>query len=334
MFVRRLVSGVRSSCDASATSWRWARFESSSPASIELKLVARRLSSSRPLTSMRSREIACLRDALGGLREPADRCQRSARHNEPERGSDPDSRERNDDEEEAETGERLVHLGQRTRDLDGVTGLVRDGQRPDMRPIDLSLRDNRLSPRSATRQIERLVRSGEFDIVVELTQRVPVGLDDLDQGVRLAEALSDAEEGFPIPQRDLGQRDPENLLSARSSSVSSICALSSPRTAKNPTTDASTTDRATAAAAPIATRARKLMGRLAATERGGESGWGSCPALSGRGHEGETLGFQHPLAGDREPKANGADRSRRAYPTPRTVWIRRGLPSGSVFLRR
>ena len=30
MFVRRLVSGVRSSCDASATSWRWARVDSSS----------------------------------------------------------------------------------------------------------------------------------------------------------------------------------------------------------------------------------------------------------------------------------------------------------------
>ena len=37
MFVRRLVSGVRSSCDASETSWRCARAESSSAASIVLK---------------------------------------------------------------------------------------------------------------------------------------------------------------------------------------------------------------------------------------------------------------------------------------------------------
>ena len=37
MFVRMLVSGVRSSCDASATSWRWAPADRSSDASIALK---------------------------------------------------------------------------------------------------------------------------------------------------------------------------------------------------------------------------------------------------------------------------------------------------------
>ena len=42
MFVRTLVSGVRSSCEASATSWRWARVDSSSAASIVLKLAASR----------------------------------------------------------------------------------------------------------------------------------------------------------------------------------------------------------------------------------------------------------------------------------------------------
>ena len=47
MFVRRLVTGVRSSCEASATSWRWARTDSSRASreawrrsSIALKLVA------------------------------------------------------------------------------------------------------------------------------------------------------------------------------------------------------------------------------------------------------------------------------------------------------
>ena len=54
MFVRRLVSGVRSSCDASATSWLRARVDSSRAPSIVLKLLARRLSSSRPSTSIRS----------------------------------------------------------------------------------------------------------------------------------------------------------------------------------------------------------------------------------------------------------------------------------------
>ena len=49
MFVFRLVSGVRSSCEASATSCRCARLEPSSAASIVLKLVASRPSSSSPV---------------------------------------------------------------------------------------------------------------------------------------------------------------------------------------------------------------------------------------------------------------------------------------------
>ena len=54
MFVRTLVSGVRSSCDASATSWRCALVDSSTAPNIVLKLAARRLSSSFPSTSIRS----------------------------------------------------------------------------------------------------------------------------------------------------------------------------------------------------------------------------------------------------------------------------------------
>ena len=51
--VRSEVSGVRSSCDASATSWRCARWESSSASSIVLNDAARRASSSSPCASMR-----------------------------------------------------------------------------------------------------------------------------------------------------------------------------------------------------------------------------------------------------------------------------------------
>ena len=55
MFVRRLVSGVRSSCDASETSRRWASTESSSAASIVLNATARRPSSSLRSVSTRRR---------------------------------------------------------------------------------------------------------------------------------------------------------------------------------------------------------------------------------------------------------------------------------------
>ena len=47
-FVRRLVSGVRSSCDASSTSWLWARREDSSASRRRLKVRRRRPSSSGP----------------------------------------------------------------------------------------------------------------------------------------------------------------------------------------------------------------------------------------------------------------------------------------------
>ena len=67
MFVRRLVSGVRSSCEASATSWRWARLDSSSAASIVLKLAAsrRELVVAAGLDPLR--EVAGLGHALGRL---------------------------------------------------------------------------------------------------------------------------------------------------------------------------------------------------------------------------------------------------------------------------
>ena len=54
MLARRLAIGVRSSWLASATRWRCDTTERSSASSVELKLRARRVSSSRPVTSMRS----------------------------------------------------------------------------------------------------------------------------------------------------------------------------------------------------------------------------------------------------------------------------------------
>ena len=53
MFVRRLVSGVRSSCEASETSCRCERAESSSAPSIVLNVAASRESSSLPCASIR-----------------------------------------------------------------------------------------------------------------------------------------------------------------------------------------------------------------------------------------------------------------------------------------
>ena len=82
MFVRRLVSGVRSSCDASWTSWRWRCAASSSDASIALKVVASRLSSSLAASrrSAASGRASCERARPS--RQPAHRLERRARDEE------------------------------------------------------------------------------------------------------------------------------------------------------------------------------------------------------------------------------------------------------------
>ncbi len=79
MFVRRLASGVRSSCEASATSWRWESIELSSAFSIVLKLPASaraRRCRSVSIRRLRSRVAAT---SLGGAAEAVDRRQRRPR---------------------------------------------------------------------------------------------------------------------------------------------------------------------------------------------------------------------------------------------------------------
>ncbi len=74
-----LVSGVRSSCDASATNRRCVSIDSSSAASIVLKEAPRRDSSSRPPSGTRSLGSRVLCDSLGRVGEPAHRHERRAR---------------------------------------------------------------------------------------------------------------------------------------------------------------------------------------------------------------------------------------------------------------
>ena len=50
----------------------------------------------------------------------------------------------------------------------------------------------------------------------------------------------------------------------------------------------------------------------------------------GRGHDRKRNGS----SGDQRETGAKAHGSRSAYPTPRTVWIRRGLPPSSVLRRR
>ena len=139
MFVRRLVSGVRSSCEASATSWRWAATEASSAAterprrsSIVLKLEARRLSSSAPESSMRA-----LRSWVSATCSAASVSAAHGRHRRagppPERGGEPDAAEADDEQDDAQAPEHVVDLVQRAGDLDRAAARQRRREDPHMR---------------------------------------------------------------------------------------------------------------------------------------------------------------------------------------------------------
>ena len=91
MFVRIDVSGVRSSCEASATSWRWESRERSSVASIVLNAAPRRsISSPSGLAGIRRREVVGVGDRLGldgqaAHRRRSRRARRAARGRRPAR---------------------------------------------------------------------------------------------------------------------------------------------------------------------------------------------------------------------------------------------------------
>ena len=77
MLVRRLVTGVRSSCEASATSWRWARTDSSSCRARALQAVEHGVEAGGELADLvvgvdaeASGEIVGLADVLGGRWRP------------------------------------------------------------------------------------------------------------------------------------------------------------------------------------------------------------------------------------------------------------------------
>ncbi len=124
-FVRRLVSGVRSSWDASATSWRWAATDCSSAASIVLKLAASRLSSSWPDTSMRLRQVVRLGDVLGGVGQPAHRPQRLAGDERPQQRRQRDAPDRHKQEPDPQ-----LRRARRRRRSGGGRSAPRSRRRP------------------------------------------------------------------------------------------------------------------------------------------------------------------------------------------------------------
>ena len=119
MLARAEATGVRSSCEASATSCRCAVTERVRASSIVLKARA-----SRPSSSDRRRvgafaEVAGAGDPLGVVRQASHGSQRRACDGEAQRAGERHGGERDEEEEEPDPRECVVDLGQRPGDLGG-----------------------------------------------------------------------------------------------------------------------------------------------------------------------------------------------------------------------
>ena len=193
MFVRRLVKGVRSSCEASATKRRWLRAESSSAASIVLKLPARRPSSSVPSSAMRrERSRVAVTSSVASVSRRTGR-ERGARDDEAERRREPDAAERDEDQDRAQPVEGGVHLGERPRDLEDVAVLDGGGQDAHVVSGDLGVAVVGAGPRRG--RLARPLVDREREVVARRPDRA-LGAVDLDVAAR----------GRPAPARESAGR--------------------------------------------------------------------------------------------------------------------------------
>ena len=158
MFVRKLVSGVRSSWDASATSWRCARgrFLEGSEHGVEARREAAQLVPAVCVDPLG--EVARVRDLLARLGEAPHRCERGSRDEEPERCGDPDPSGRDQEQEERDPIERVMDIRQRLCDLERVPTPVRV-HRGNGEDADVGLADLRIAEEGSVAGLGRLQRS-------------------------------------------------------------------------------------------------------------------------------------------------------------------------------
>ncbi len=108
-------------------------------------------------------QIAGLRHLLGRVGQPSHRRQRGSRDGQPKAGGDPDSADRDQDQEQPHPVERAVDLGQRAGDLHGRVPHVREGEHAEVRAPGVQVGEERVAlalsdrdGRVAHRQLDRL----------------------------------------------------------------------------------------------------------------------------------------------------------------------------------
>ena len=97
--------------------------------------------------------------------------------------------------------ERLLHLGERSRHLDGRVGAVREGEDAQMRPVDGDVVPERRAALAGDR--EDVVADRELDVLPRRDEDCPVRPDELHVASRLAELGQDREVGLTaLPGND------------------------------------------------------------------------------------------------------------------------------------
>jgi hypothetical protein len=137
-----------------------------------------------------------LKHVLGRLGQSADGRERSARDDEAEPGCDHHAARGNEEEEEADAAQRLVHLVEGTSDLHGHVGTVRKGEHPDVTPVDGDVSPEGGTLAAGDRQDS--VVHGKLDILAWRDDRGTVVVHDLRVAAHLAELRPQREERLSL----------------------------------------------------------------------------------------------------------------------------------------
>ena len=210
MLVRTLVSGVRSSCEASATSWRCARVDSSSAASIVLKLAASRLSSSSPLTSIRC-ERSCVSVTCSAVSVSVVTGASAARATtRPRPAAIDDAAGSDQEQEEPDLLERLVRLGERPCDLHRCPRSVCEREDSEVDAVDVERR-SRMLALSSLATASTSSETGNSMSCRSGDEHASVGLDELDVAASLPNSGRTARNDSPPRSREDAEWLPRDL---------------------------------------------------------------------------------------------------------------------------
>ncbi len=169
-----------------------------------LKLVASRLSSSSPAHVDPLGEVLRLGHTLDGVGETLDGSERCARDDEAEAGRDDDAPRRDEQEEQAQSLERLVDLGEGSRHLDGGLRAVAEGEDAEVRAVDFDVvPEGAALPR---RDGEYVVVDRKANLLAERRDDAAVGVHELHVATRLSELGPNRKEVFALHGGDDRER--------------------------------------------------------------------------------------------------------------------------------